>query len=92
MVLRNVSILRGVCAVDQGTVSRPFERDLEVPPYRIFVINEQDSCHRSSHPFPRLLANYGTRSGLFFNVTGKGQLLAEWPGERATDRLQSPWR
>jgi hypothetical protein len=37
---------------DQDTVPRPSERHLKEHPYLIVVINEQDSRHWSSHPFP----------------------------------------
>jgi hypothetical protein len=66
---------------DQDTVPRPFERDLEDPPHGFFVIYEQDSRHRSSHPFPGSHADRGTRIICSCSIARNGRLLAEWPGE-----------
>jgi hypothetical protein len=73
----------------QDMVPCPFEHDLEEHPHLCFVINEEDSRHRSSHPFPSLLANYTTRILCSCSEMGKGRLLAEWPGERTDDRASA---
>jgi hypothetical protein len=70
----------------QDMVPCPFEHDLEEHPHLCFVINEQDSRHRSSYHFPSFLADYTTRILCSCSEMGDGRILAERPGERTDNR------
>src|SRR5437016_2899955 len=74
----------------QDMVPCPFEHDLAEHSHLCFVINEQDSRHLSSHPFPASWQTTPLTACALVAKMGKGLLLAEWPGERTDDRPPQP--